>query len=84
MKREQCKREVCDFLDSLEIGDVSSHELDEGAKLEEVGLVDSLAALEIATFLQERYGVDYLEDGIQAERLDSIGGILDLIEGSAV
>jgi acyl carrier protein len=44
------------------------------------GLIDSLAILQIVTYLESTYEIDFAGRGIDPEQLGSIGGILDLIE----
>jgi len=46
----------------------------------ESGLIDSLAVLEIVTYLEETYGIDFVDKGVDPGELSSIGGILDFIE----
>jgi acyl carrier protein len=43
------------------------------------GLIDSLAILEIVTWLEERFRIDFATLGIDPGELRSIGSILDLI-----
>ncbi|HXJ34251.1 MAG TPA: phosphopantetheine-binding protein [Candidatus Eisenbacteria bacterium] len=43
------------------------------------GLIDSLAILEIVTWLEERFGIDFATLGLDPGELRSIGSILDLI-----
>jgi len=54
--------------------------LDERVSLIESGLIDSLAVLQIVSYLEETYGIDFTAKGIDPGELSSIGGILDLIE----
>jgi acyl carrier protein len=44
------------------------------------GIIDSLALLEIVTYLEETYGLDFAARGIDPEELSAIGRILDLID----
>ena len=43
------------------------------------GLIDSLAILQIVTWLETTYGIDFAVRGIDPEDLATIGGILDVI-----
>ena len=48
------------------------------------GLIDSLAIVQIVTYLESTYGIDFTETGIDPERLASIHSITDLVmEGHA-
>lgn len=44
------------------------------------GLIDSLAILQVVSWLETTHGIDFAESGIDPERLGTIGGILDVIE----
>lgn len=82
MSRTEIKKELCDFLDTIAVGDGSLFDTDENVAFHETGLVDSLSMLEIVSFLERRFSIDFSRTGIDAERLGSIGRILDLIESS--
>jgi acyl carrier protein len=51
--------------------------------LVEAGLIDSLAVMQIVTWLESQHGVDFAEDGLDVEELRSVRGILDVIERRA-
>ena len=57
--------------------------LDERANLVKVGLIDSLAVLEIVMYLEDTYGIDFMRKGIDPGELVSVTSILDLIEREA-
>jgi acyl carrier protein len=44
------------------------------------GLIDSLALLEIISFLEVEFGLDFGERGVDPEELTSVSRILDLLE----
>ncbi len=44
------------------------------------GLIDSLAVLEIVSYLEAEEGIDFSTCGIQPDNLRSVAAILDLIE----
>ena len=44
------------------------------------GLIDSLAILQIVSYLETTYGIDFSVRGVYPEELGSIGNILDLIQ----
>ena len=68
------------FLRTIQKPDVPLDAIDEGASLIDAGLIDSLALLEIVTYLEETYGMDFAERGVDPGELTSVGGILDLVE----
>jgi acyl carrier protein len=55
------------------------NEIDETLSLIESGLIDSLALLEIVTYLEQTYNIDFRETGIDPGELRSVSTILDLI-----
>lgn len=78
--RVQRAEDLIRFLRTIQKPDHPIDTLDERTSLIESGLIDSLAVLEIVTYLEETYGVDFIERGIDPGELISIGGILGLIE----
>jgi acyl carrier protein len=44
------------------------------------GLIDSLAILQIVSYLESTHDIDFSLRGVDPEQLGSIGNILDLIE----
>jgi len=44
------------------------------------GRLQSVDAVDVAVFLEEKYGVDFAEMGFDQERLDTVNGIAGLIE----
>jgi len=54
--------------------------VDEHDGLVTSGLIDSLALLEIITFLEVELGFDFSDTGVDPDQLSSIAEILDLIE----
>jgi acyl carrier protein len=48
------------------------------------GRLESIDALEIAFFLEERYGVDFAEIGFDQNQLDSVDEIISLINTTRV
>ena len=78
--RAQRAHALFDFLRTIQRPDQPLDATDERTSLVEAGLIDSLAVLEIVAYLEESYGMDFGETGVDPEELTSIGGILDLIE----
>lgn len=78
--REQQKSSLLDFLRTIQKAGVPVQSLDERERLVASGLIDSLAILQIISYLETAYEIDFAARGIDPEQLGSIGGILDLIE----
>ena len=77
--REQHRRDLIEFLRTIQRPDYPLTAIDEESGLVESGLIDSLALLQIVTYLEETYGVDFNERGIDPEDLRSVNSILELI-----
>ena len=80
MSRSNSKQKLCEFLDTISADEISSMEMDEHLSFEESGLVDSLAMLEIVSFLETNFEIDFSTIQIDPENLGSIRAILSLIE----
>jgi acyl carrier protein len=78
--RAQRTEDLIGFLRTIQKPDHPLDGLDERVSLIESGLIDSLAVLEIVTYLEETYGIDFVDKGVDPGELSSIGGILDFIE----
>jgi len=83
MNREQRKQELIDFLRTIQRPDYPHAAIDEQSGLVESGLIDSLALLQIVTYLEQTYGVDFSERGIDPEDLRSVHSIIELIAREA-
>jgi acyl carrier protein len=81
--KERSRQELIDFLRTIQRPDYSHAVIDEESGLVESGLIDSLALLQIVTYLEQAYGVDFSERGIDPEDLRSVNSILDLIAREA-
>lgn len=79
MEREDVKRVLCEFLDTICAEGVSTLECDEEVSFDESGLIDSVSMLEIVSFLEERFSVDFSQIGINPENMGSIRRIVDLV-----
>jgi len=77
--REQHQRDLIEFLRTIQRPDYPLTAIDEKSGLVESGLIDSLALLQIVTYLEQTYGVNFNERGIDPEDLRSVNSILDLI-----
>jgi acyl carrier protein len=80
MSRAADKQRLVDFLESIRRPDMALDTLDERDGLVSSGLIDSLALLEIISFLEAEFGMDFSLTGIDPDQIGSIGEILDLIE----
>ena len=80
MDREHCKADFTQFLQTIQRPDRPLTSIDDNDGLVESGLVDSLALLQIITYLEETYQIDFRTAGLAPSELRSIGTILDLIE----
>ena len=81
--RDLHRERVLEFLRTIQKPDRPLDTVAETDSLVESGLIDSLALLEIVTFLEEQYGIDFAVTGLEPEQLTSVSGILDLIEREA-
>jgi acyl carrier protein len=79
--REHDKADLLRFLRTIQRAGVPVESLKEHERLVASGLIDSLAILEIISYLECTHGIDFSTSGVDPEQLGSLGGILDLIEG---
>lgn len=79
MDREQNKEHLIEFLRTIQRPDFPLNEITEEMNLVESGLVDSLALLQIITYLEDTHDLDFRDRGINPGDLHSVGAILDLI-----
>lgn len=78
--RSEHLRDLRAFLRTIERPEQPLDGVDEETSLVAAGLIDSLAVLEIVSYVETRYGFDFAESGVDPEELTSIRGILDLID----
>ncbi len=78
--REDRKRDLLAFLRTIQKAGQPIDSLRDDDRLVASGLIDSLAILQIVTYLESAYAIDFSVRGVDPEQLGSIGGILDLIE----
>jgi len=79
MELEQRKTALIDFLRTIQRPDSPLQEIDGELSLVESGLIDSLALLQIITYLEQIYGIDFREKGIDPGELRSVNAILEFI-----
>ena len=77
--REEQKGKLLSFLRAIQKAGFPIEGLEEADPLVASGLIDSLAILQIVTYLETTYEIDFSLRGVDPEQLGSIGGILDLI-----
>ena len=81
--RMQQRDDLIRFVRTIQKPNVSVDNLGDHEGLSAVGLIDSLAILQIVLYLETTYGIDFSAMGVDPEQLGTIGGILDLIEREA-
>jgi len=79
MEQEKKKQDLIDFLRTIQRPDYSREVIDEDSSLVESGFIDSLALLEIVTYLEQTYRIDFAERGIDPGDLRSVRSIFDMI-----
>lgn len=83
MSRAARKADLLRFLQTIQRPDApapADGALDEHTSLVDAGLIDSLAVIQIVSYLEEAHGIDFRTAGLDPENLRSIAGILDLIQ----
>jgi acyl carrier protein len=78
--REKHKGDLLQFLRTIQKAGLPVESLGERDRLVASGLIDSLALLQIVTYLEAAHGIDFAARGVDPDQLGSIGNILDLIE----
>ena len=78
--RKELKADLLQFLHGIQRAGAPVEVLGEYERLVSAGLIDSLAVLQIITYLESTYGIDFSINGVDPEQLGSVGDILDLIE----
>jgi len=79
MDRERKKEHLIEFLRTIQRPEFPLNEITEEMSLVDSGLVDSLALLQIITYLEDTYDLDFRDGGIKPGDLLSVGAILDFI-----
>jgi len=80
MSRQQHREDLIKFLRSIQRRDSAIKEIDDSQSLVESGLIDSLAALQIVSYLEEAHKIDFGDNAIDPGDLRTVGTILDIIE----
>lgn len=79
MEPEQRKSDLVSFLRTIQRPDFPLQEIDGDLSLVESGLIDSLALLQIITYLEQTYDIDFREKGIDPGELRSVNAILEFV-----
>ena len=80
MSRSANREQLLTFLETIRWPDVAAASLDDGDNLVDVGLIDSLAVLQIVLFLESEFGINFASTGVDPGRLYTVSSILDLID----
>ena len=79
MEPERMKTDLINFLRTIQRPDFPLQEIDGDLSLVQSGLIDSLALLQIITYLEQTYGIDFREKGIDPGELRSVNAILEFV-----
>lgn len=79
MELGQRKSDLIQFLRTIQRPDFPLQEIDGELSLVESGLIDSLALLQIITYLEQTYDIDFREKGIDPGELRSVNAILEFV-----
>ncbi len=74
------RQDLLRFLRGIQRAGAPIETLRDDESLVRSGLIDSLAILQIVTYLELTYGLDFSRRGISPEELGTIGGILQVID----
>lgn len=73
------KGKLFSFLKTIWRSDTPISAIDEQTSLIDSGLIDSLATLQIITFMESEFNIDFFDTDADPSQLDSVSAILDLI-----
>ena len=77
--RDQHKGDLLQFLRTIQKAGLPVESLGDRDRLVASGLIDSLALLQIVTYLEQTYRIDFADRGIDPGDLRSVQSILELI-----
>ncbi|MGD8376725.1 MAG: phosphopantetheine-binding protein [Acidobacteriota bacterium] len=78
--RGEHRARLIEFLRTIQRPDRPVDRVEDDQELLQHGLADSLALLEIVTYLETNYGVDFVAQGLLPTDLSTVRAILDIIE----
>ncbi len=73
------KEKLFSFLKTIWRSETPISAIDEQTSLIDSGLIDSLATLQIITFMESEFNIDFFDTDADPSQLDSVAAILDLI-----
>ena len=76
----QGKTEIREFVQGLLTSYGDSEPFHDGDLLLSGGRLQSIDAVEIVMFLEQKFGIDFATIGFDRDRIDSIDAITDLVE----
>ncbi|MEO5378595.1 MAG: acyl carrier protein [Magnetococcus sp. DMHC-6] len=79
MNSPSTREKLIQFLTTIKRPDMHIEHIYDNDGLVKSGLIDSLAMLEIVTFLESEFDIDFSETGVDPTQLESIQAILALI-----
>lgn len=79
MTRDQIKADARDFILHEFLPDEKPEDFSEDVKLISEGILDSMASLRLVTFLSEKFGVTIAPNEVDADHLDTLDLIADMV-----
>ena len=73
------KAAIREFIQKLLARKGDTHPFVDDASLVFSGRLQSIDAIDLAVFLEEKFGIDFAEMGFDQQRLDSVDAIIELI-----
>jgi len=79
----ECKAAIREFLRKLLVRKNDCQPFSDDASLLLSGRLQSVDAVALAVFLEEKFGVDFAEMGFDQEKMDTVDAIASLVEESS-
>lgn len=79
---EAMKKTLRDFILDEFLPGEERESLDDDTPLITGGVLDSIATIKLAGFVEDRYGIELPDDALNAENIDTIDKIVSLIHAS--
>lgn len=77
--RDEVVADLKAFLRTIQKPNRPVDSITETDRLVASGLIDSLAIVQIVTYLETKHGIDFAAEGLDPDRLATIAGIADII-----